>query len=245
MRSPRPVWLLLACVISAALGCNRTATTEPFARQDPNVEIEGLAVVMAGTMGQIGMSISDTTARLVGTRPKSLQWARTLADPEARPDELREAMLGLVRYDYARKEPYTDAYAQRARSSPHALVRASALRALNISRDRNAVPLYIELLDDEDAKVRIEAAKALANIPDDSAAGPLLRAAQNPEENLDARLAAIDALRHYEGQESLLGLVGLLESEEFSVTWQARRSLITATGEDHGFDALAWRRALV
>ena len=242
----RATVLLVILALGLSAGCNTTATRDPFAREeDPNVEIQGLAVVVAGALGQTGAALQDTAARIGGRSPKYLEWARALADPNARPDALREAMLGLVDYDYGRKPPYTEAYAEFARNSNHALVRAAAIRALNISRDRSATGLFIEALEDEAPSVRLEAAKALSNVPDPTAVPALLARARNGSEQLDVRIAAIDALKHAEASDPLLGLVSLLEADDFSLAWQSRRSLITATGEDHGFDSLAWRRALV
>jgi hypothetical protein len=241
----RPRISLVILAFCLAAGCNRTATPDPFAREeDPNVELQGLAVVVAGAVGQAGMAFSDTAASLTGNGPRHLEWARTLADPDASADELREAMLGLVRYDYGRKPPYTDAYAQFAEKSPDALVRASALRALNISRSPKT-ELFTQGLIDEAAAVRLEAAKALANVPDPSAAPALAGRAVDPREQLDVRIAAADALKHYEDPEPMRALVSLLESDDFGLVWQARRSLVTATGEDHGFDPLEWRKAML
>ena len=153
----------------------------------------------------------------------------------------RLALIGLAGYDYGRKPPYTDAYLQFARSSQHALIRAAAIRALNISRHKPATPLFVEALADTDFKVRLEAAKALTNIPDADAVPKLVTLATNGEENIDVRIAAVDALKHYQAIDSRRVLVRLLESDDFGLAWQARRSLVTATGEDHGFDVNAWR----
>src|SRR5687768_4172404 len=196
MRSRCLPVILLICL---ATGCNRTATTDPFAREeDPNVEIQGLAVVVAGAVGQLGMAFNDSAASLTGNSPRYLEWARSMANPDAPPDELREAMLGLVRYDYGRRAPYTQAYKQFAEKSPHALVRATAIRALSISRDETAATVLVKALEDEAASVRLEAAKALANLPDASAVTGLLARAENADEQLDVRIAAIDALKHYD-----------------------------------------------
>lgn len=235
--------LPLACAAGLlCAGCYKTAPPDPFAREDPHVRLEGLAVVGAGAIGQFGVALSNTTALLSGRTPRYLDYARTLANPEAPPDELREAILGLARYEYGRNKPYTDAYAQFARKSSHALVRASAMRALNIARDRESTPLFIEALADTEAPVRLEAAKALANIPSDEAIAPLIARTADSQENLDVRIAATDALRHYDSPEARRALVRLMEADDFSLAWQARRSLITSTGEDHGFDVNAWRR---
>lgn len=234
----------LLCGLLLCAGCNQTAARDPFARQDPNVELQGLAVVAAGALGQLGITLNDTAAALRGDSPRYLEWAQTLNNPDSRPDELREAMLGLVRYEHGREPPYTDAYAHFADNSPHGLVRASAIRALNISRNESATPLFIRRLSDEEARVRLEAAKALANIPDEAAVDALIARATNVQENLDVRVAAISALSRYDAPASLQALIRLLEEDDFSLAWQARRSLVTATGQDHGYSIDDWRRAV-
>lgn len=235
---------LLLAAGAATAGCYTTAHREPFARRDANVEVEGLPLAAVAGVGQLGLGIKDAFAWLRGDTPNYLHWARVLNAPDGTPDEQRQAMLGLARYEYGRKPPYTEAYAEFARRSPHALVRATAVRVLNISRDPSATPLFAEKLQDEAPAVRLEAAKALANVPADEAAGPLLAVATNPQETIDVRLAAIDALRHYDNAELKQGLARLLEADDFSLAWQARRSLVTITGQDHGYDLDAWRRAI-
>lgn len=240
LRALPPAILCAAGLLGA--GCYKTAPPDPFAREDPQVQLEGLAVVGAGAVGQFGMALSNTAALLSGRTPRYLEYARTLANPEAPPDALREAILGLAGYEYGRNKPYTDAYAQFARKSPHALVRASAVRALNIARNTESTPLFVEALADTEPRVRLEAAKALANIPSDEAIVPLIARTADTQENLDVRIAATDALRHHQSSEARRALVRLMEADDFSLAWQARRSLITSTGEDHGFDLNAWRR---
>src|SRR5213075_1902901 len=53
------------------------------------------------------------------------------------PDERREGINDLVNRDYGRRDPYTQRYSQIAQSDDDWLVRATAVRALNRSRDRN------------------------------------------------------------------------------------------------------------
>ena len=222
-------------------GCYKTATKDPFAREDPDVQLEGLVALGAGAMGQFGLSFKETVAKLSGKTPPSLRYAQVLNNPDASPDEIHVALLGLAEYEYGRKPPYTDAYMQFAKSSPHALVRAAAIRALNTSRHEPATAIFTAALTDADFKVRLEAAKALANVPDRAAVQPLITVATSAEENVDVRVAAVDALKHYDAVEPRRVLVRLLESDDFTIVWQARRSLVTATGEDHGFDMNAWR----
>jgi hypothetical protein len=166
--------------------------------------------------------------------------------------------LGIVdlatSWDYARRPPYTTRYKQIAQSDPDFTVRAMAIRALNISRDKSATPIFITALDDDNELVRLEAAKALANIPDPAAVPALLRhlqgqrevaaaAAGRPsisEEAKDVRIAVADALRHYRTLDVARSLVTYLNESDFGVAWQSRESLRALTGRDLKYDQAAW-----
>ena len=115
------------------------------------------------------------------------------------PDLRRTSILELADHRYGRdpKLPYvSEAYVQRAGKDDSPLVRAAALRALNRSRYAKAAALYRFALNDPDALVRLEAAKALANIPDDAAID-LLVVHLLGDPIMDVRIACADALRNY------------------------------------------------
>ncbi|MCC7349936.1 MAG: HEAT repeat domain-containing protein [Phycisphaerales bacterium] len=156
------------------------------------------------------------------------------------PDERREGILYLVDHEYGRKAPYTERYRQIAVSDSDYTVRAMAIRALNISRDSGATAIFIQGLSDTQPLVRLEAAKALVNLPDANAIPKLLQVVSNEDENKDVRIAAADALRHYKSLEVARTLVGVLQQREFGVAWQARKSLVQLTGHDLGYNDGAW-----
>ena len=173
-------------------------------------------------------------------------------------DARREGIADLSsRFDFARVPPYTSRYQQIAKTDPDYTVRAMAIRALNISRDRSAVPIFIAALDDDHAAVRLEGAKALANVPDPAAVPGLLQLVRGVRESVadghpvrtpedrDVRVAAADALRQYPTLDVERTLVGFLGENEFAVAWQARRSLVALTGTDLRYDQAAWLQYLV
>ncbi|HSV13665.1 MAG TPA: HEAT repeat domain-containing protein [Tepidisphaeraceae bacterium] len=170
-------------------------------------------------------------------------------------DWRRLGIIDLVSsWDYARKPPYTTRYQQIAQHDPDYTVRAMAIRALNISRDASATPIFIAALDDDNELVRLEATKALANVPDPAAVPALLRHLQGQRETLatavgrpaaseeakDVRIAAADALRHYRTLDVARTLVTYLNENEFGVAWQSRQSLRALTGRDLKYDQAAW-----
>jgi HEAT repeat protein len=167
------------------------------------------------------------------------RFARMMED-DTSADNRRVGINTLVKNDFAQRPPYTDRYRQIAESDADPLVRASAIRALNVARDVEATDLYIKALADADALVRLEGAKALANMPDPDGIDPLLRVLNAPEEDKDIRIAAANALRHYPRTDVARALAGALGERTFGVAWQARRSLKRITGVDYAYDDAAW-----
>ncbi len=156
------------------------------------------------------------------------------------PDVRREGIMQLVARDYGRTELYVDVYRKMALADPDPMVRATAVRALNISRDASSTPLFVNGLNSDNPMVRLESAKALSNMPNPAAEGPLTRIALDPAADQDLRIAAIDALRHYENLDNQRRLVTLLESSPFGIAYQARESLRRMTGQDLKYNPAAW-----
>jgi hypothetical protein len=156
------------------------------------------------------------------------------------PDERREGINELVSRDFGKRAPYTKRYEQIAQYDNDWLVRATAIRALNRSRDQSATPIFIKALSDPNDQVRLEAAKALANVPDPNATAPLLSIVNNDADNKDVRIAAADALRNYHSLDVARALVSTLGGRDFGVAWQSRQTLRRLTGHDMRYDEAAW-----
>lgn len=161
-------------------------------------------------------------------------------EDERFPDRRRRGINSLVERDYGRRPPYTKRYEEIAQADSDYLVRATAIRALNRARYRPATPTFIKALADAHPMVRLEAAKALANVPDPGAAAPLVAAVNNAQEDRDVRIAAADALRHYRQPDVARALAGQVGTADFAVAWQSRRSLTSITGRDLRYDQVAW-----
>jgi hypothetical protein len=177
----------------------------------------------------IAFSTGDRPARAV----------RLMEDGKS-PDARRQGINDLARWDFAQNGPYARRYRQIAKSDPDPLVRSVAIRALNRARDADARPIFVEALSDPSELVRLEGAKALVNLPDPAAADALIRLVSNPEEDRDVRIAAAEALKHYKKIEVARALVPRLNERDFSVSWQARRSLRRMTGKDFFYNEAAW-----
>jgi hypothetical protein len=172
-----------------------------------------------------------------GDRPNR---AARLMEEGSSADARRRGINDLVRWDFALDGPYVKRYRQIATGDPDPLVRATALRALNRARDAGARQIFINALSDATTEVRLEAAKALDNLPEPSAVAALVRVVSNPDEDKDVRIAAAGALRHYKSLEVARALIPRLGEGDFGIAWKARRSLRAITGKDLRYDEAAW-----
>lgn len=156
------------------------------------------------------------------------------------PDHRREGVYKLVDYPFAQHPPYTTHYEQMAQTDTDPTVRAAAIRACNRARDYKATPVFIVALSDKSDLVKLEGAKGLANMPDPNATPSLLKLAGDPDADRDVRIAAIDALKYYRTLPVGRALSALVADRDFSIAWQARRSLVYLTHRDFGYDQGAW-----
>jgi HEAT repeat protein len=159
---------------------------------------------------------------------------------DASADHRRYGVLRLADESYAREGiPERRLWASLAEHDPDYTVRAAGIRALNWARDPDHTEIFISALKDDQPLVRVEAAKALANIPDNRAAAALLERLQQ-DVSRDVRIAAADALRCYRTEEIAHALIGVLDDSDFDVAWQARQSLRLMTAHDFHYDERAW-----
>jgi hypothetical protein len=157
------------------------------------------------------------------------------------PDARRTGILQLANYRFARTNPiYAKRWDQIA-TDPAAdpTVRAAAIRAMNHARDKRYTQTFVDALNDTDPAVRLEAAKALTNLPNDAAVPKLIDHLQQ-DDNEDVRIACADALRLYKTPEVARALVSVLPERQFGVAYRARESLILMTGHNFRFDEAAW-----
>ena len=197
-------------------------------------------VALSSLTGCAAIERSGTLVRRSGqlVNPRGATEAIRMMERNS-PDERRRGINKLVEYAWAR-EHVIKACTSLAANDPDFLVRATAIRALNRVRHIGGTKLYIEALADTNPLVRLEAAKALANIPDASATAPLMKAVNDAGEDRDVRIAAADALGHYKRLEVARALTPRLNERDFAVAWQSRRSLRRMTGRDFRYDEAAW-----
>jgi hypothetical protein len=198
-------------------------------------------------------SITDTVVHIYNyiTGNTAFNAAKDMLDPSY-PDRRRNAVVYLSKRDFGRQDPYVKYYAEMARTDDDHTVRAMAIRAMNRARRKNVTSLYLQSLEDSQPLVRLEAAKALANLPDEAAIPALIKhlkghievlrkgKVEADDETTDVRVACADALRSFRTSEVAQALVGVLRDRDFAVCWQARVSLKLLTGKDFRYDQAAW-----
>ena len=202
----------------------------------PFVNLAGAALLLLVAPGC--QQLSQFYNNLTGNTPG--KYARLMEEPSSA-DDRREGINGLVAQPFGRQPPYTTRYRQIAANDPDALVRATAVRALNRADDAGATDVYVKALSDPSELVRLEGAKALIQMPTPDAVAPLLKLLTRPDEPKDVRMASAAALKHYPRTDVARALAATLSERDFSVAWQARRSLRRLTGgRDFAYDEAAW-----
>ncbi len=259
--------LLLCTCLGLGGGCSQPIAAKPgqheeelaSAKADSQDEQDDLLASVGAFFLAVLISPFTFTAHQIdrANTPPAADALRMTENPSS-PDQRREGIAILAtKYDFGKRPPYTLRYQELASKDPDYTVRAMAIRALNYSRDATATPIFISALNDDNELVRLEAAKALANVPDLRAMSDLQRVAEGKrqvvgadgtmeevDESKDVRIAAADALRNYRDADVARTLIGLLGEQDFAVAWQSRRSLIVLTGRDLKYDQGAWLRYL-
>ncbi|HWE03036.1 MAG TPA: HEAT repeat domain-containing protein [Tepidisphaeraceae bacterium] len=196
------------------------------------------------------VSVVDGTSRLANrfSGENASQAVRLLEDPTSA-DNRRVGMNKLVEYGFLKHETpiekkTSETFEKRCRQiaqfDTDFTVRATAVRTENRARDTRATPIFIADLVDKNEMIRLEAAKALVNVPEPGAAPALIAALTDHEESRDVRVAAADALKHYRTLPVERALSSVLHDRSFAVAWQARRSLEHMTLHDFLYDEAAW-----
>lgn len=247
------VWVISLAALAWGCGSNKPdyreqePFTPPLWRQ--SVQIDDQRTISETTLNHQGWHPTDKLfAGSWDTILRMYYWisgdspfnaAKALIDPRE-PDKRRKAVIYLSKREWGREKPYTDYYVDMAKSDPEYMVRAISIRALNRSRIADESALYIKSLEDKNVFVRLEAAKALANMPAEKAFEPLAARLKDANEDIDVRIACADALRNFHKKEAALALVAQLKDRNFSIVWQARWTLKLMTGKDFKYSPADW-----
>ncbi len=162
---------------------------------------------------------------------KSIEsWEKQIVS-EKSADQRREAILELMETDRRKSDEAVRLLAMIAREDEEPTVRSTAVQALARTDNPKAVePLAEVLTEDTDSQVRIDAAVALEKVRGPEALRPLLaRLRDDPEDQV--RTACARTLGEYQYAGVVRVLSTAMLAEEFSVVFEARKSLEKLTGQ--------------
>src|SRR5258706_3218778 len=116
-----------------------------------------LRLVLSG-IGEIFSRIHD-----LATGHTYFAEARKLLD--ASPDHRRQGVIYLFDYTFGRHDPYAKRYMDMAQGDADFSVRAMALRALNRSRDRRAIPIFVVAVEEKNEAGGVDAGRGEVKAP--------------------------------------------------------------------------------
>lgn len=130
-------------------------------------------------------------------------------------------------------------------------VRMASIRGLANHGEPRHVELLIPMLKDESVLVRVEAARALQRLHDDTAVEPLITVMRAPEPDPrsrkmlgetepEVRAEAATALGQYDEAKVVRQLIIALDDTDLTVNRNAQNSLKVLTGQDFGLERNAW-----
>ena len=220
-----------------------------------------VALVGVGGLAGLGCesreSMRGARSLLQLAQPTSpLEAANMAIDPWDADARAKGTML-LANGYFGGEPPYRALYLDRTGDTdPN--VRAAALRGLALHGQPEDVPVIIGLLDDENTRVRLEAARTLQRVHNSEAIDALIVHSRLPvlptpptptspgspglagESEPIVRAEAASALGQYAEPRVVVPLISALDDRFLSVNEAARASLTTLTGEDFGLDRKAW-----
>lgn len=157
------------------------------------------------------------------------------------PDKRRQGIALLSASSFGGKEPYLRMY-RLLLSDPDATVRGACAKALGEHGTVADAKRLQPLLEDNNAFVRWETAKALQRIHNPVVVPQLIDRLQN-DDDPDVRMACARALGQYPQPRVFGALVGALADPNYGVVASAEWSLETLTGyKGAGDDGAAWLR---
>lgn len=177
------------------------------------------------------------------------------------PDVRRQAVAKVAKSDQVSSDWALQGLDAIARTDPDSHARCAAIAGLQRSGRSQAVDTLLQILHADqhpervappDAAVRAAAVHALgrlcaAGCADDQqrpAAGETLASLLTSDPNRHVRLAAAEGLSGFRDRQVLPVLVGSLRDRDFGVAYASRRSLVTLTGMEFGYDVSAWQQWL-
>ncbi len=174
------------------------------------------------------------------TLPFQRQERTSIITPAMRVAAIREIGLRAAEADDEEQRRLTEQLAMQIRTEPDPLVRLAIQESIAEFSTPVAEQVLLAGLQDEDLDVRIACCQRLG-ARGDNAVVPALRGVLEKQDDLDARLAAIDALGGIRTTESVAALAVAVQDRDPAMQYAAVQSLKAVSGQDLGNDVAAWR----
>jgi len=207
----------------------------------------GCVVVLAGFVSIATLGGCDTLGSDVGNifqdiaPPSPRQAAEWALDPHDAENRRRGTTL-LANAPWGGSDVYTTMYRDRVANELDPQVLAISIRALarwGVVDD--AIPIAAHL-EHPSREVRWEAARGLQRLHNPAVVAELTRRLADQNEDQGVRLESAIALGQYPQDRVFQALVAALDARELGINLEAQQSLVLLTGEDFGFDRVAWIR---
>ena len=197
-----------------------------------------LALSGCGTFDSVPRGTESLLQVLVPQTSPS-EAAEMATDPYSAENRYKGITL-LSSADFGGQPIYLELY-EDGLDDPDASVRGASVRAIGRHGDPEHAPLLIEALNDEDVFVRLESTRGLQRVHSTEAIEPLIGLINEDEEkHTDIRSTAADALGQYRDERVVLSLISGLRDSRLAVNNRVAHALMILTGQDFGFDRLAW-----
>lgn len=165
----------------------------------------------------------------------------TAGDPQAPPDDRRNALITIATSSAAGEAVYVDFYrATLGDPTTDPTVASVAAAALALHGSPADTGRLTPLLDRDEPFLRWQAAVSLQRLHNPQAVPALLRAATG-DDDPDVRMAAAHALGQYPRRDVFDGLTTVLDDRDYGVSRAARDSLTLMAQHDAGDDPRDWR----
>jgi HEAT repeat protein len=165
----------------------------------------------------------------------------TYHTPQMRMDAIGQIAAKSTRVDSPDQRQITDELARQIQIEPDPLVRAAIANAIAEFRTPMAQQVLEAGLNDDVASVRVACCRALGRRAEPRSV-PALSGVVKQDKDLDARLAATEALGKIKSPESMRALVTALEDRDPALQYVGVQSMKAITGQDYGGDVDAWRQ---
>lgn len=165
----------------------------------------------------------------------------TMITPAMRMSAIREMAPNFAKAEPAEQQRACQQLAQQIQTEPDPLVRKAIQETIAEFQDPLAAAVLLAGLEDDHREVRMACCRKLAERKQQSAV-PALRAIIAQDDDVDVRLAAVQAVGQIGSTDGLRAIALALEDNDPALQYAGVSAMREASGEDLGNDVVAWRQ---